>query len=64
MGGAIWAFEDPLASVMENAPFFVRLAAVLGIIVAAAMLYLAMVIASGAVDRAQLIGLVRRRRAA
>ena len=49
------------AAYMFEASLLVRLVAVLGLISIAAVVYFAIVIATGAVDRAQLLGLVRRR---
>jgi putative peptidoglycan lipid II flippase len=62
MGALIWVLQMLLASTMENPSGLVRLAAVLAIIAAAAIAYFAIVIATGAVDRQQLIGIVRRRK--
>jgi putative peptidoglycan lipid II flippase len=62
MGALIWVLQMLLAPLMENPSGLVRLATVLAIIVAAAIAYFAIVIATGAVDRQQLIGIVRRRR--
>jgi putative peptidoglycan lipid II flippase len=62
MGALIWVLQMLLAPLMENPSGLVRLATVLAIIAAAAIAYFAIVIATGAVDRQQLIGIVRRRR--
>ncbi|NGO51173.1 murein biosynthesis integral membrane protein MurJ [Allomesorhizobium camelthorni] len=62
MGVLIWALQMLLAPIMENPSGLIRLAAVLAIIAAGAIAYFAIVIATGAVDRQQLIGIVRRRR--
>jgi putative peptidoglycan lipid II flippase len=47
---------------MTNPSGLARLAAVLAIIAAAAIAYFAIVIATGAVDRQQLVGVLRRGR--
>lgn len=63
MGAAIWALEDSLAPFVENPSVLVRLLAVTLIILAAAALYFAIVIATGAVDRREIMRLVRRGKA-
>ena len=61
MGALLWAGEEHFAPFVGSATFLVRLAAVGLIIAAAAVVYFAIVIAGGALDRAQLVGLLRRR---
>jgi putative peptidoglycan lipid II flippase len=63
MGAAIWALEDVFAPFVQDAPVLIRLVSVTSIILAAAALYFAIVIATGAVDRSEIMRLVRRRNA-
>lgn len=62
MGAAIWAMEDVFAPFVNDPSVLVRLAAMALIILAAAVLYFAIVIATGAVDRSEILRLVRRRK--
>lgn len=62
MGGLIWALEQAFAPYIGNPAVLVRLVSVLLIIAAAAVVYFAIVIATGAVDRTQLAGFLRRGR--
>ena len=61
MGGALWVLQVTLAPWLEGT-LIVRLATVLGIIAAGAIVYFGIVIATGALDRRQLMGMVRRRK--
>ncbi len=63
MGGVLWALQL-LAAGWLAGPLLLRLVAVLGIILAAAVVYFGIVIATGALDRAQLMRAVRRRKRA
>jgi putative peptidoglycan lipid II flippase len=62
MGGLIWTLEDWFAPYVFEAGSLVRLFAVLAIVAVAAVVYFAIVIATGAVDRRQLMSVVRRGR--
>ena len=61
MGGALWGLEAVLAPWLAG-PLLVRLVTVGGMIAAAATVYFAIVIATGALDRRQLMGMVRGRK--
>jgi putative peptidoglycan lipid II flippase len=61
MGASLWALQV-LAADWLAGPLLLRLVAVLGIIALAAVIYFAIVIATGALDRAQLMAMLRRRK--
>jgi putative peptidoglycan lipid II flippase len=61
MGLALWAFQIALADWLAG-PLLLRLVTVLGIIMLAAVIYFAIVIATGALDRHQLMAAMRRRK--
>jgi putative peptidoglycan lipid II flippase len=62
MGALTLWLVDALAAYVENPALLVRLLSVLSIIAAAVLAYFVIVIATGAVDRAQLVGFLRRGR--
>jgi putative peptidoglycan lipid II flippase len=61
MGAALWGMQV-VASDWLAGPLLLRLATVLGIIALAAAVYFGTVIATGALDRAQLMAMLRRRK--
>ena len=61
MGAALWVLQVTLAPWLDG-PLLVRLATVLGIIAAAAIVYFGIVIATGALDGRQIAGMLRRRK--
>lgn len=64
MGGVIFGAQAVLADWFGDSAFLVRFAATFGVIVLAAVVYFTVVIATGGLDRAELIQAVRRRRSA
>jgi putative peptidoglycan lipid II flippase len=64
MGGVVLGLDTLMAGWIGSGSTLVRILAVLAVIAAASVVYFAIVIATGAVDRRQLAGLVRRRRGA
>ena len=63
MGAVVLGLDWSLASWLASPSLLVRLASVFGIIGVAAVVYFAIVIASGAVESQQLLGVMRRKRA-
>jgi putative peptidoglycan lipid II flippase len=63
MGGLVWVLDGALAAYVGHDLAIVRLVALVAVIAVAAAAYFAIVIATGAVDRRQLLGLMRRRQA-
>ena len=63
MGGVVWWLQETFSSSLAGAPLLIRLVAVIGVIGAGAAVYFSVAIATGALDRRELAGLVRRRRA-
>ena len=64
MGAVVLGLDAALAGWIGSPSVLVRIAAVLFVVGVSAIVYFAIVIATGAVDRQQLVGLVRRRRGA
>jgi putative peptidoglycan lipid II flippase len=62
MGGLVWGLDDLLAPLTGHALVGARILGVILIILAAAVVYFAIAIGSGAIDRRELAGLLRRRR--
>lgn len=60
MGGSIWLALDPLTPLTGNSSFVVRLISVAALIAAGALIYFVIVIATGALDRRQLMRSLRR----
>ncbi|QDZ02197.1 murein biosynthesis integral membrane protein MurJ [Nitratireductor mangrovi] len=63
MGAAVWWLRGQVAGSLLGATLVVRLAGVAGVILAGAVVYFAIAVGTGAIDRGELAGLVRRRRA-
>ncbi|WP_157014197.1 murein biosynthesis integral membrane protein MurJ [Mesorhizobium xinjiangense] len=61
MGVLVWWLQDAFSAILAEGSLLARLAAVAGVIGVAAAAYFAIVITTGALDRRQLAGLVRRR---
>jgi putative peptidoglycan lipid II flippase len=62
MGGLVWILGDLLASWVASAQVGIRVLGVAAIIIAGAAVYFAIAIGTGAIDRREFRGLMRRRR--
>lgn len=63
MGAAVWWLRGQVAGSLLGATLVVRLAGVAGVILAGAVIYFAIAVGTGAINRRELAGFVRRRRA-
>ncbi len=62
MGGVVFGAQRALADWFSDGSFLTRLAATLGVILAAAVIYFTLVLVTGGLDKAELTRAVRRRR--
>lgn len=62
MAAVVWLAMIQFGATMMDGPLLLRIVATLAVVLAAAAIYFAIIIATGAVERSQLAGMFRRRR--